>query len=381
MVPAPAPTTSPAVTGPVRSSRSSSRQTAAAVASSEPLPGAANAGSPGTAVPPRRRPSTSPGRRRSVPTGRCTSPTRSTIGSGGSIPPGRSRRWRARVRPPTPATEDRRRRQPCTGPTASTSIRAGSASTSPTPPTTGSGGSTSPPGSSPPSPAAAPPVGAVTAGRPPPPGSRTRKRSTPRRRATSTSPTPATSGSAVSRARGTIVDCRRDRGPGYAGDGGPATAAQFDGPRGLAGDGAGNLYVADDNNHRIRRIDPSGVVTTVAGTGVPEFVRRRRAGPIGAARPPPGRGGGRPGQPVHRRQHERTASGCLIPAASSRPWPGAAGHGYGGDGGPATVARLFEPRGVAVDSAGRLFVADTYNDRIRRVDEPRPGIALLHAVA
>ena len=66
-------------------------------------------------------------------------------------------------------------------------------------------------------------------------------------------------------------------------------------------------------SHRVRMIDPGGVISTVAGCG---------------------------------RQ------------------------GFGGDGGPATGARLFEPRGVAVDATGRLFVADTYNDRVRRVDDP-----------
>ncbi len=91
--------------------------------------------------------------------------------------------------------------------------------------------------------------------------------------------------------------------PGYSGDGGPAVAAQFDGPRGLAGDGAGNLYVADDNNNRIRRIDPSGVITTVAGTGAADF---------------------------------------------------------SGDGGPARSAQLNHPRGVAVDGRGNVFIADTH---------------------
>ena len=93
--------------------------------------------------------------------------------------------------------------------------------------------------------------------------------------------------------------------PGYSGDGGPAIAAQFDGPRGLAGDGAGNLYVADDNNNRIRRIDTSGVVTTVAGTGAAGF--SGDGGPARSAQleEPPRRGGGPPGKRVHRRQHER----------------------------------------------------------------------------
>ncbi|MFE2873451.1 hypothetical protein [Embleya sp. NPDC059259] len=99
-------------------------------------------------------------------------------------------------------------------------------------------------------------------------------------------------------------------GTGMAGDGGPATAASLNEPRGLAVDDAGNLYIADSKNHRIRRVDPSGVITTVAGTG--------------------------------------TA-------------------GYGGDGGPATSARLSYPFGVALDRAGNLYIADTNNHRIRAV--------------
>ena len=103
---------------------------------------------------------------------------------------------------------------------------------------------------------------------------------------------------------------------GCTGDGGPARAALLNHPRGVAVDGRGDVFIADSMNHRVRMVDPSGVIATVAGCG---------------------------------RQ------------------------GFGGDGGPATVARLFEPRGVAVDGPGRLFVADTYNDRVRRVDDPRPG--------
>jgi sugar lactone lactonase YvrE len=98
---------------------------------------------------------------------------------------------------------------------------------------------------------------------------------------------------------------------GEAGDGGPATSARLKWPHSLAVDGHGNLYIADSPNHRIRRVDANGVITTVAGTG---------------------RGG------------------------------------YGGDGGPATEARLSDPKGIALDGQGRLYIADTGNSRVRRVD-------------
>ena len=97
---------------------------------------------------------------------------------------------------------------------------------------------------------------------------------------------------------------------GFSGDGGPATSARLSGARGVAVDAAGNFYIADENNDRIRKVSPGGIVTTVAGNG--EF-------------------------------------------------------GFSGDGGPATSAELRSPRSVVVDSAGNLYIADQSNGRIRRI--------------
>jgi uncharacterized protein (TIGR03437 family) len=106
--------------------------------------------------------------------------------------------------------------------------------------------------------------------------------------------------------------------PGLIGDGGPATSAGLIFPAsthiGLAVDGNGNLYIADTGNHRVRKVDPGGTITTVAG-----------AGRLGDS-------------------------------------------GFSGDNGPATAAKLNSPSGVALDAAGNIYIADTGNGRIRKVD-------------
>ncbi len=109
---------------------------------------------------------------------------------------------------------------------------------------------------------------------------------------------------------GTITTVAGTGASGYGGDGGPAVDAQLSQPYGIAVDNEGNIFIADSGNHRVRKVTPDGIITTVAGTGV---------------------------------------------------------QGYSGDGGPATSAELNAPRDVAVDREGNLFILDYGNNRIRRV--------------
>src|SRR5262249_27453640 len=105
---------------------------------------------------------------------------------------------------------------------------------------------------------------------------------------------------------------------GFSGDGGPATQAELFFPFGMAVGPDGNLYIADSGNNRIRRVGPDGIITTVAGNGIP---------------------------------------------------------GFSGDGGPPTQAEIFAPDAVAAGPDGNLYIVDSSNQRVRKLAVPLPGFA------
>jgi sugar lactone lactonase YvrE len=161
---------------------------------------------------------------------------------------------------------------------------------------------------------------------------------------------------------------------GFAGDGGPATSARLAYPKGLARAADGTLYIADTLNSRIRRVDPvTKVITTIAGTGargyagdgvpataavlnLPRAVAITAAGDVLIA--------DTDNQRIRRIDH---VTGVITTIA------GVGRFGDGGDGGAATAARLASPQALALAPDGTLFVADTRNARIRRID-PVTGV-------
>src|SRR5713226_5043886 len=151
---------------------------------------------------------------------------------------------------------------------------------------------------------------------------------------------------------GMISTVAGDGSPGFRGDGGPATASRLRTPYGIAVDSAGNLYIADLGNNRIRKVATDGAISTVPGTDsllAPRNVALDSAGSLYISE-----------FNGNRVQHLRTDGVLEIVAGT-----GVAG--FGGDGGPATAALLSSPAGLAFDSAGNLYIADSGNSRIRKV--------------
>ncbi len=152
----------------------------------------------------------------------------------------------------------------------------------------------------------------------------------------------------------------------FGGDGGPATAGVLFRPAGVAVDVVGNLYVADTSNHRVRKVSSSGVLSTVAGTGV--FSWGGDGGPaVAALLNAPEDVAVDASQNLYIADQANNLIRRVTPAGIISSFAGRGPFGFGGDGGPATAALLACPSGVATDRQGNVYVADTCNDRIRRV--------------
>ncbi|MEU8843089.1 RICIN domain-containing protein [Streptomyces roseus] len=153
---------------------------------------------------------------------------------------------------------------------------------------------------------------------------------------------------------------------GVGGDGGPATAAELDRPYGVAVDGTGVVYIADAENHRVRKVAADGTITTFAGTGEADF-----GGDGGAAEAAQLNG-------PHAVAVDSTGVVYIADAENHRvrkvaadgtitTFAGTGEADFGGDGGAAEAARLNHPVAVAVDSAGCVHICDQYNHRVRKV--------------
>jgi len=161
---------------------------------------------------------------------------------------------------------------------------------------------------------------------------------------------------------------------GYSGDGGPAVAADLWLPYGIAVDTAGNLFIADLANHRIRRVDAmTGIITTVAGGGdnpgdggLATQTRLDGAGPGVAI---DSQGNLYIAELGYNKIRKVDANGIISTVAGNGFGGGTGSGGYSGDGGPATSAELNLPSGIAVDNSGCLFIVDRGNHRVRKVDQ------------
>lgn len=167
------------------------------------------------------------------------------------------------------------------------------------------------------------------------------------------------------------------RAAGFSGDGGPAAAAQLDMPTALALDGNGNLYIADMQNHRIRKIDlSSGIITTVAGNGTQGFSGDGGPATSAAIDSPDGLAVDVNQNLYLADTHNHRIRKIAADSGTISTIVGAAA-GFGGDLGAASAARLALPRGLSSDGAGNLYVADSANHRIRRIDAKTGTIATI----
>lgn len=150
---------------------------------------------------------------------------------------------------------------------------------------------------------------------------------------------------------------------GFAGDGAPATNAQFDFPTGIAVDASGQIYVADNMNERVRGFIPGGNIATIAGNGNFRFSGDGSAAISASVTPNYVASDGRGNLYIAEEYRVREVSGGVITTIAGSGLPG-----YSGDGGPAANAQFNEIVGIASDGAGNLFIADGGNCAVRKIN-------------
>ncbi len=167
-------------------------------------------------------------------------------------------------------------------------------------------------------------------------------------------------------AAGIITTVAGNGAAGFGGDGGAATSALLNSPRKVVADTFGNLYIADQGNNRVRKVSASGIISTIAGTsaagyngdGIPATSAQLN-GPYDVA--VDSAGNVFVADVDNFRIRKIDAAGMISSVA------GSGTQGFTGDGGPATAAQLNEANGIAIDHSGGIFIADGWNERIRYV--------------
>jgi sugar lactone lactonase YvrE len=154
--------------------------------------------------------------------------------------------------------------------------------------------------------------------------------------------------------------------PGSAGDGAAATSANLLSSNGLALDAAGNLYIADSGNHRVRKVGLDGIISTVAGTGVAGFAGDGAAAKLAQLNYPVNLAFTASGELLivdygNHRIRRVAADGIISTVV------GSGIEGFAGDGAAATAAQLNNPIGIAVGADGSLYIGDAQNHRVRKV--------------
>jgi len=161
---------------------------------------------------------------------------------------------------------------------------------------------------------------------------------------------------------------------GYSGDGGPATNANLNRPFGICVDAAGNLYIADSSNNRIRKVTPGGTISTVAGTGT--------AGSAGDGGPATKAQLNRPydvkvdsAGDLYIADYGNSRIRMVTPDGIIHTIAGGSGPGYTGDGGAAVGAEINQPTGIALAANGTIYIADSANNVIRLLTPTAPSVS------